>query len=120
MRGLYLEFTWHYELWSVHTDEGVHAAEEKDGQDDRKVTDELPHLEGGNIYSRFDRVCFLSLWQYELLALVTFFFMRLSKNYTLLNCMFVIKQTQTDITLLSVYFCYCKYSVQLYLSKHSW
>lgn len=46
---MYLEFTWHYELWSVYTDEGVHAAEEKDGQDDRKVTDELPHLEGGKI-----------------------------------------------------------------------
>ena len=41
---MYLEFTWHYELWGVHTDEGVHAAEEEDGQDDRKVTDELPHL----------------------------------------------------------------------------
>lgn len=49
MCGTYLEFTWHYELWSVHTDEGVHAAEEKNGQDDGEVTDELPHLEGGNI-----------------------------------------------------------------------
>lgn len=40
----YLEFTWHYELRSVHTDEGVHATEEEDGQDDGKVTDQLPHL----------------------------------------------------------------------------
>lgn len=56
--GVYLEFTWHYELWSVHTDEGVHAAEDEDGQDDRKVTDELPHLEGRNIHSRFNRVLF--------------------------------------------------------------
>lgn len=45
--GMYLEFTWHYELWSFHTDKGVHAAEEQNGQDDRKVADELPHLEGG-------------------------------------------------------------------------
>lgn len=52
--GMYLEFTWHYELWSVHTDEGVYAAEEENGQDDREVTDELPHLEGRNICSRFD------------------------------------------------------------------
>lgn len=51
---MYLEFTWHYELWSVHTDEGVYAAEEENGQDDREVTDELPHLEGRNICSRFD------------------------------------------------------------------
>lgn len=44
MHGLYLEFTWHYELWGLHTDKGVHAAEEKNSQDDGKVTDELPHL----------------------------------------------------------------------------
>lgn len=42
---LYLEFTWHDQLWGVHTDEGVHATEEKNGQDDRKVTDEFPHLQ---------------------------------------------------------------------------
>lgn len=53
---MYLEFTWHYELWSVYTDEGVHAAEEKDGQDDRKVTDELPHLEGGKITAGLTKV----------------------------------------------------------------
>lgn len=56
MCGAYLEFTWHYELGSVDTDEGVHAAEEKDGQDDRKVADELPHLGGGKVYSTFE--CF--------------------------------------------------------------
>lgn len=39
-----LEFTWHYELWGVHTDEGIHTAEQKNGQDNGKVTDELPHL----------------------------------------------------------------------------
>lgn len=49
MQGVYLEFTWHYELWSVHTDKGVHAAEEEDGQDDRKVADEFPHLEARHI-----------------------------------------------------------------------
>ena len=46
MCGTHLEFTWHYELGSVHTDKRVHAAEEQNGQDDRKVTDELPHLDG--------------------------------------------------------------------------
>lgn len=64
MCGMYLEFTWHYELWSVHTDKGIHATEEKNGQDDRKVTDELPHLEGGNIYRRFDRVLACSSMKY--------------------------------------------------------
>lgn len=57
---MYLEFTWHYELWSVYTDEGVHAAEEKNGQDDRKVTDELPHLEGGNIRAGLTKVFYAS------------------------------------------------------------
>lgn len=36
---MYLEFAWHYELGSVHTDEGVHAAEEEYGQDDGEVAD---------------------------------------------------------------------------------
>lgn len=56
MFGMYLEFTWHYKLRSVHTDEGIHAAEKKNGQDDRKVTDELPHLERGNIHSIHFRI----------------------------------------------------------------
>ena len=50
----YLEFTWHDELWSVHSDEGVHAAEEEDGQDDGEVTDELPHLQVEEVNKRFD------------------------------------------------------------------
>lgn len=35
----YLEFTWHYELWSVYTNKGIDATEEEDGQDDGKVAD---------------------------------------------------------------------------------
>lgn len=79
MCGTYLEFTWHYELWSVHTNEGIHAAEEKNGHDDGEVTDELPHLEGGNIQPV--RQCFFfffSLWRCELLGPV--FVNRSTKN----------------------------------------
>lgn len=39
-----LEFSWHNEFWSVHSHEHVDSAEDEDGQDDGKVTDELPHL----------------------------------------------------------------------------
>lgn len=41
----YLEFAWHNELRSVHTDQGIHATEDQNGQDDGKVADQLPHLE---------------------------------------------------------------------------
>ena len=47
LRGAYLEFTRHDELRGVHADHGVHATEQKNGQDDGEVTDELPHLDGG-------------------------------------------------------------------------
>lgn len=47
----YLEFTWHNELWSVYTNKGVHATEDENGQDDGKVTDELPHLQRRTLFS---------------------------------------------------------------------
>ena len=43
--GTHLEFTWHYELGSVDTDQGIHTAEDENGQDDGKITDKLPHLD---------------------------------------------------------------------------
>lgn len=49
----YLEFTWHNELRSVHTDEGIHATEDQNGQDDGKVADQLPHLERRTLFSPF-------------------------------------------------------------------
>lgn len=42
--GTYLEFTWHDEFWSINSDEHINSAEDEDGQDDGKVTDEFPHL----------------------------------------------------------------------------
>lgn len=42
-----LEFTWHDEFWSFDSHKHVDSAEDEDGQDDGKVTDELPHLGDG-------------------------------------------------------------------------
>lgn len=44
VKGPDLEFSWHNELWSFHPHEHVDSAEDEDGQDDGKVTDEFPHL----------------------------------------------------------------------------
>lgn len=40
----HLEFSWHNEFRSVDSYEHIHSAEDEDGQDDGKVTDEFPHL----------------------------------------------------------------------------
>lgn len=42
--GTRLEFSWHNEFRSIDTDEHINSAEDEDGQDDGKVTDEFPHL----------------------------------------------------------------------------
>lgn len=39
-----LEFTWHNEFWSINSYKHINSAEDEDGQDDGKVTDEFPHL----------------------------------------------------------------------------
>lgn len=42
--GTHLEFSWHNEFGSIDSYEHINPAEDEDGQDDGKVTDEFPHL----------------------------------------------------------------------------
>lgn len=51
LKEAYLKFSRHKELWCVQSHQGVNTHKDQDGQDDGKVTDQLPHLsQGGEAY----------------------------------------------------------------------